>query len=320
VHAELKRKGVTLQLLWLEYKQREPTGYQYTQFCRHYHAWAETLAPALRQVHVAGEKCFVDYAGLTMPVVDRLTGEVRHAQIFVGALGASHYLFVDVTWTQSLPDWIASHVRMVEYFGGVAALHVPDNLKAGVTTACYYEPVVHATYQDFATHYGTAILPARVAAPRDKAKAETGVQIVEREILAPLRHDVFYSLAELLHAVVYLRERVNERPFQKLAGSRRSVFLALERPALRPLPPTRYELAEWRTAKVNIDYHISVAGHLYSVPYRLVGTSVDVRLTATMLEILQHGVRVAPSKGAIRPTRCIGPRRINDISSGRRRA
>ncbi len=293
VHAELKRKGVTLQLLWIEYKQREPTGYQYTQFCRHYHEWADTLAPAMRQVHVAGEKCFVDYAGLTMPVIDRTTRDERHAQIFVGALGASHYLYVDARWSQSLPDWIASHVEMVEYFGGVAALHVPDNLKAGVTTACYYEPVVHATYQDFATHYGTAILPARVAAPRDKAKAETAVQIVEREILAPLRHDVFYSLAELQHAIAYLRERVNERPFQKLAGSRRSVFLALERPALRPLPPTRYELAEWRTAKVNIDYHISVAGHLYSVPYRLVGTSVEVRLTATMLEILQHGVRVA---------------------------
>ena len=293
IHAELKRKGVTLQLLWIEYKQREPDGYQYTQFCRHYHAWADTLAPALRQVHVAGEKCFVDYAGLTMPVVDRTTQEVRDAQIFVGALGASHYLYVEATWTQSLPDWIASHVHMVEYFGGVSALYVPDNLKSGVTTACFYEPVVHATYQDFATHYGTAILPARVATPRDKAKVETAVQIVEREILAPLRYDVFHSLAELQHAIAYLRERVNERPFQKLAGSRRSVFLATERAALRPLPPTRYELAEWRTAKVNIDYHISVEGHLYSVPYRLVGTSVEVRVTATMLEILQHGVRVA---------------------------
>jgi transposase len=293
IHAELKRKGVTLQLLWIEYKQREPDGYQYTQFCRHYHAWADTLAPALRQVHIAGEKCFVDYAGLTMPVVDVHTRDVREAQIFVGALGASHDLYSDARWTQSLSDWIASHVHMVEYFGGVSALLVPDNLRSGVSSACYDEPVVNPTYQNFATHYGTAILPTRVASPRDKAKVETAVQIVEREILAPLRHDVFHSLAELQHAIAYLLERVNARPIQKLAGSRRSVFLATEQPMLRPLPTTRYELAEWRTAKVNIDYHISVEGHLYSVPYRLVSTSVEVRLTATMLEVLQHGARVA---------------------------
>ena len=293
IHAELKRKGVTLQLLWLEYKQGAPDGYQYTQFCRHYHAWAGTIEPALRQVHVAGEKCFVDYAGLTMPVVDATTGEVRDAQIFVGALGASHLIYVEATWTQSLPDWIGAHVRMLEYIGGVPALIVPDNLKAAVTAPCYYEPVVHATYQDFATHYGTAILPARAYHPRDKAKVETAVQIVEREILAPLRHEVFHSLAELHHAIAFARERVNDRPFQKLAGSRRSVFAATEQAALRPLPPTRYELAEWRTAKVNIDYHIAVDGHLYSVPYRLVGASVTVRLTATMLEVLQQGTRVA---------------------------
>ena len=174
LHAELKRKGVTLQLLWIEYKQGAPDGYQYTQFCRHYHAWADTLTPVLRQLHVAGEKCFVDYAGLTMPIVDALTGDIREAEIFVGALGASHLIFVEATWTQSLADWIASHVHMVEYFGGVSALYIPDNLKAGVTTACFYEPVVHSTYQDFATHYGTAILPARVATQRDKGEGGDG--------------------------------------------------------------------------------------------------------------------------------------------------
>lgn len=293
VHQELKRKGVTLQLLWAEYKQGAPDGYQYTQFCRHYHAWAGTLEPVLRQVHVAGERLFVDYAGPTMPVVDATTGEVREAQIFVGALGASHLIYAEATWTQALPDWISAHVRMLEYMGGVPALIVPDNLKSAVRQPCYYEPVLHPTYQDFATHYGTAILPARTYHPRDKAKVETAVQIVERELLAPLRHDVFHSLAELNHALAFGRERVNERPFQKLAGSRRSVFEATERAALRALPPSRYELAEWKTAKVNIDYHISVEGHLYSVPYHLVGAAVSVRLTATMLEVLLEGKRVA---------------------------
>ena len=293
LHAELKQKGVTLQLLWIEYKQHTPDGYQYTQFCQHYRTWADTLEPALRQVHVAGEKTFVDYAGLTMSVHDAATDTVREAQIFVGALGASHLLFAEPTWTQTLPDWIGSHVRMLDYFGGVTALIVPDNLKSGVTSPCYYEPIVHATYQDFATHYGTAILPARVRHPRDKAKVETAVQIVEREILAPLRHDVFRSLAELAHAIAYALERVNTRPFQKLAGSRRSVFEATERATLRALPPTRYELCEWRTAKVNIDYHISVEGHYYSVPYRLTGATVTVRLTASMVEILHRDSRVA---------------------------
>ena len=244
-------------------------------------------------MHVAGEKTFVDYAGLTMPVHDAATDTVREAQIFVGALGASHLLFAEPTWTQTLPDWIGSHVRMLEYVGGVTALIVPDNLKSGVTSPCYYEPIVHATYQDFATHYGTAILPARVRHPRDKAKVETAVLIVEREILAPLRHDVYHSLAELAHAIAYALERVNTRPFQKLAGSRRSVFEATERATLRPLPPAPYELCEWRTAKVNIDYHISVDGHCYSVPYRLTGATVTVRLTASMVEILHRDTRVA---------------------------
>lgn len=296
VHQELKRKGVTLQLLWAEYRQTTPGGdraYQYTQFCRHYHAWAGTLEPVLRQVHVAGERLFVDYAGPTMPIVEARTGEVRAAQVFVGALGASHLIYAEATWTQALPDWIGAHVRLLEYLGGVPALIVPDNLKSAVRQPCYYEPVLHPTYQDFATHYGTAILPARAYHPRDKAKVETAVQIVERELLAPLRHEVFHSLAELNHALAFGRERVNARPFQKLAGSRRSVFEASERAALRPLPPSRYELAEWKTAKVNIDYHLSVEGHLYSVPYLLVGAVVDVRLTATMVEVLHQGKRVA---------------------------
>jgi transposase len=293
VHAERKRPGVTLQLLWLEYKQAHPDGYQYTQFCAHYRRWCAQLDPVLRQVHVAGEKVFVDYAGQTMPVVDPATGEIRQAQIFVGALGASHYLYTEATWTQALPDWVGAHVRMYTDFGGVPALTVPDNLKTGVTHACCYEPVLNPTYQDLAAHYGTAILPTRVVRPRDKAKVETGVQLVERWCLAPLRHHTFFSLAELNTALQAQRQALNDRPFQKLAGTRRHLLETLDRPALKPLPPTPYEYAEWRKARVNIDYHIQVDHHLYSVPHLLVRQEVEVRLTATTVEVLHHGKRVA---------------------------
>lgn len=290
---EKKRKGVTLLLLWQEYRQREPTGYSYSQFAERYRQWRDTIDPVMRQEYRAGERLFVDYAGLTVDIVDAATGEIREAQIFVAALGASNFTYAEATWTQSLPDWIASHVRMLEYFGGVPALLIPDNLRAGVTYASYYAPEINATYAEFATHYGTAVLPTRVAAPRDKAKVETAVQIVERELLAPLRHHRFPSLAELNAALRERLERLNDRPFQKLPGTRRSLFEATDRPALRPLPATRYEYAEWRTAKVNIDYHIAVEKHCYSVPYSLVRATVDVRLTATMCEILHQGQRVA---------------------------
>jgi len=293
VHRELQRKGVTLDLLWQEYKRSHADGYQYTRFCLLYRAWAATLDPVLRQEHKAGERVFVDYAGQTMEIVDSATGECRTAQLFVGVLGASNFLFAEATWTQTLPDWIGSHVRMLAYFGGVPALIVPDNLKAGVRQACYYEPDVNPTYHDFAVHYGTAILPARAYHPRDKAKVESGVQLAERWVLAPLRDHRFFSLAELNAQIAPLREALNDRPFQKLAGSRRSLFTTVEQPVLGALPPTPYEFAEWRRATVNIDYHIAVAGHLYSVPYALVRAEVDVRLTATVLEVLHDGKRVA---------------------------
>lgn len=290
---EKKRKGVTLRLLWQEYREADPTGYSYSQFAEHYRQWRLTIDPVMRQEHRAGERTFVDYAGVTVDITDPTTGEVRAAQIFVGVLGASNYTFAEATWTQQLPDWIASHVRMLEYFGGVTALIIPDNLRSGVTHASYYAPEINATYADFATHYGTAILPTRVAAPRDKAKVETAVQIVERALLAPLRHHRFTSLAALNEALRERLEPLNDRPFQKLPGTRRSHFAATDRAALRPLPATRYEFAEWRTAKVNIDYHIAVEKHCYSVPYALVRATVDVRLTATMCEVLHRGQRVA---------------------------
>ena len=303
LHRELRRTGVTLQLLWHEYKAVHPDGYQYTQFCRLYHAWAATLEPVLRQVHPAGERTFIDYAGPTIDVVEPATGELRPAQLFVAALGASHYLFIEATWTQALPDWIASHVRMFEYFGGATALQVPDNLRSGVTHADYYEPTLTRTYEDLAAHYNTAILPARAFHPRDKAKVETGVLIAEREVMAPLRNETFLGLAALNAAIAPLLERINTRPFQKLPGSRRDWFAQLDQPALRPLPPTRYDFAEWRRAKVNIDCHISVERHLYSVPFALVRQPVDVRLTASMLEVLHQGRRVAVHVRSHRPGR-----------------
>jgi len=293
VHQELRRKGVTLQLLWLEYKARHPEGYQYSQFCELYRRWEKKLDVVLRQSYRAGEKAFIDYAGPTIPVVDAKTGEIREAQVFVGVLAASNYTYVEATWTQTLPDWTASHVRMFASWDGAPELLVPDNTKSGVKKACYYEPDLNRTYQELAAHYGTAVLPARPYHPRDRAKAETGVQIVERWILAPLRHHTFFSLAELNREITSRREALNDRPFQKLEGNRRSLFETLERPALRPLPSVPYEYGQWRRARVNIDYHIQVEKHFYSVPHRLAREEVEVRLTATTVETLHQGRRVA---------------------------
>jgi transposase len=225
--------------------------------------------------------------------VDAASGQVRQAQIFVGVLGASNYLYAEATWTQALPDWIGAHVRMYEAWGGVPAVTVPDNPTTGVRHACFYEPDLNPSYHELAVHYGTAVIPARVRRPRDKAKAETGVQLVERWVLAPLRHQRFFSLAELNQAITELCAALNARPFQKLPGSRQTLFERREQPALRPLPATRYELAVWKKARVNIDYHIQVEGHLYSVPYQLVRREVEVRLTATAVEVLHGGRRVA---------------------------
>lgn len=303
VAREKKRKGVTLQLLWQEYRRVEPTGYSYSQFAVHYRGFRTTLDPVMRQDYRAGERTFVDYAGVTVEVIDPTTGEVREAQIFVAALGASNYTYAEATWTQQLPDWIASHVRMLEFFGGVTALIIPDNLRSGVTYASYYEPEINATYAEFAAHYGTAILPTRVVRPRDKAKVETAVQIIEREVLAPMRHQRFTSLAELNDAIRERVDRLNTRPFQKLAGTRQTLFAETDRPALRPLPAERYEYAEWCQAKVSIDYHIAVAKHFYSVPYALIRETVTVRITAAMIEVLHRGKRVAAHVRRLAPGR-----------------
>ena len=293
LHQELKKKGVTLQLLWHEYKEKCPEGYQYSQFCRLYHQWAEKIDPCLRQEYRAGEKLFVDYAGQTMEITAPETGEIRETQIFVATLGASNYTFAEATLSQDLPSWIQSHVHAFEFFQGVTEILVPDNLKDAVTRSCRYEPDLNASYRELAEHYGAVIIPARVAKPRDKAKVESGVLQVERWVLAPLRHRTFFSLADLNEAIQKQLTFLNNRPFEKLQATRKSLFETLEKPVLKPLPIHRYVFAEWRTARVNIDYHIEVDRHYYSVPYQLIHEKVEVRLTEAAVEVFLKGHRVA---------------------------
>lgn len=293
VHRELKRKGVTLFLLWQEYKEVHPEGYQYSRFCELYRQWSGRLDRSMRQTHRAGEKLFVDYAGQTVAVVERHSGLVRQAQVFVAVLGASNYTYAEATWSQELAQWLGPHVRALAFLGGVPELVVPDNLKSGVRSPHRYEPDINPSYQDWAQHYGTAVLPARVRRPRDKAKVEQGVLLVERWILARLRHQQFFSLEALNRAIGELLEHLNARPFRKLPGCRRTLFEQLDRPALRPLPAQPYQYAEWRRVRVNIDYHVEVEGHYYSVPHALVRQALEVRLSAATVECFHAGQRVA---------------------------
>jgi transposase len=293
IHSELRRKAVTLMLLWQEYKQQYPDGYQYSRFCELYGQWKGKIDPVMRQVHIAGEKTFVDYAGMTVAVNDQSAGEPKEAQVFIAVLGASSYTYAEATWTQSLPDWIGSHIRAFAFFGGVSKVLVPDNLKSGVNKACFYEPDINLTYLEMARHYGIAVIPARVAKPKDKAKAEAGVLLAERWILAKLRNRPFFSLHQLNEAIFELLDELNNKAFQKLAGSRKSVFESCERPALMPLPAVPYQFAQWKIARVNIDYHIDVERHYYSVPYQLIHKQVDVRYTDTTVECFYKNKRVA---------------------------
>lgn len=293
VNQEMRRKGVTLFLLWQEYKAAHPEGFLYSWYCDHYREWLGRLDAVMRQEHLAGEKCFVDYAGHTMPVTDRQTGEIRQAQIFVGIMGASNYTFAEATWSQTIPDWIGSHVRMLGYFGAAPEILVPDNLKSGVSKACRYEPDTNPSYLEFADHYGIAVIPARSRKPRDKAKAENGVLIVERWILACLRNRSFFSLAELNEAIGELLVRLNRRPFKKLPGCRETMFRSVDYPAMRALPAERYTLTEWKKVRVNLDYHVEVDGRYYSVPHALIGKQLDVRFSEHVVEVLHKGERVA---------------------------
>ena len=290
---ELKKPGVTLLILWEEYRGSHPEGYGYSRFCELFRSFEQRLSPTMRQEHAAGDKVFVDYSGKKIPIVDRKTGEIREAEIFVAVLGASSFTYAEATWTQTLPDWIGSHVRMFRFFDGVPRLIVPDNLKSGVTKACRYEPGVNRTYEEMASHYGVAVVPARPVKPRDKAKVEAGVLVVERWILAALRKRKFFSLGEANQAIQELLGRLNGRPFRKRDGSRRSLFESLDKPVLRALPAERYEYGDWETHHVNIDYHVEFDSHWYSVPNQLIQQEVEVRATAATVEIFYRGVRVS---------------------------
>ena len=300
IQKELTRDGVTLLLLWEEYRERHANGYGRTQFYAYYRAWQSSIEPVMRVPHKAGDKLFVDYAGQTVTVVDAATGEERQAQVFVASLGASSYTYAEATWTQSLPDWIGAHVRAFAFFGGVPRLLVPDNLKTGVTAACYYEPGVNETYARMAAHYGVAVLPARVSTPKDKAKVESGVYVVETRILARLRNRRFFSLRELNLAITELLEELCDRPFQKLPGTRRTHFEEIDRVALAPLPTSPYVYAEWSKARAGIDYHVVVNKRFYSVPYTYIKKVLDVCLTEHTVEIFYKDSRIASHRRVLR--------------------
>ena len=296
--AEIQRqlqshKHVTLQLLWEEYRQSQPEGYRYSRFCELYRRWQRKQDVVLRQEHRAGEKMFVDWAGDTIPIYDRNGGVAQPASLFVAALGASSYTFVRATASQDLPNWIQCHIQAFEFFQGTTKLIVPDNPRTGVTRACRYEPDLNRTYLELAQHYGVAIMPARPYKARDKAKVEAAVLLAERWLIAVLRHEKFFSLADLNQTIALLLERLNQRHFRKLPGSRASLYATLDRPALQPLPAQPYVLADWKTVRVNIDYHIEVDRHYYSVPYQLVGEQLETRSTGTTVEIFHRGKRVA---------------------------
>jgi len=293
VHQELSGKGVTLSLLWQEGIERGDWNCSYGGFCRRYNQWKATHQLSMRQTYESGEKLFVDYCGMSVPVVDSLSGQSIQAQIFVSCLGASNYIYAEATASQALPHWIGSHQRALAFYGGVPAVIVPDNVKSGVSDACRYEPGINRSYQDFAEHYGVAIIPARPYKPRDKAKVEKAVQEVERQILAPLRHQRFTSLAQLNRAIAERLDILNQRVMQHYGLSRRALFERTDQPALNPLPIHPFGLAQWKTAKVSADYHIDVERHYYSVPYWFVGRSVQVKLTEKLVEVFVDHQRIA---------------------------
>jgi transposase len=299
-HQELKKRHVTLRLLWTEYREIHPAGYGYSQFCELYRAYSKKLDPPMRLNHKAGEKLFVDYAGDTLPVTEPKTGEVRQVEIFVATLGASSYTYAEAQLSQEMPHWIGGHVRAFAFFGGVTEIIVPDNLKQGVNHPSRYEPDLNQSYLDLAQHYEVAVIPARVRKPRDKAKVEVGVQVVERWIMAALRNQTFFSLSEMNRAIAHRVEELNGRLMQHLGKSRKQLFEELDRPVLRPLPEKSFEYAEWKTARINIDYHVEFDKHFYSAPYELIHQEVRIRATERMLEIF-HKSKKEPV--AIHPRR-----------------
>ena len=290
---ELKRPGVNLQVLWEEYRQTHPDGYGYSRFCDLFREFERRLSPVMRQHHAAGDKVFVDYSGKKIGIADPSTGEVRDAEIFVGVLGASNYTYAQASWTQALPDWIEAHVRMFRFFGGVPRLVVPDNLKSAVHKASFYDPEINRSYGMMAAHYGVGILPARPRRPKDKAKVEAGVRFAQTWLLGRLRHQTFFSLTEANAAIASMLDRMNAHVMRRLGVSRKDLFETVERPALRELPATDYEFAEWRLARVGPDYHVEVESFFYSVPHALIRAQVEVRVTSRTIEVFHRSQRVA---------------------------
>jgi transposase len=292
LHVELRKTGVTLQLLHLEYLEQQPTGFRYTAFCAHYNQWLATQRTSMRQVHHGGDKLFVDYSGNKARVVDPATGEITEVELFVATLGASSFTYAEATRTQRVPDWIGSHVRALEAIGGVPRALVPDQLKSGVSVSCRYEPGIQQSYAELAQHYGTVVLPARPAHPRDKAKVEAAVLVAQRWILAKIRNQIFFSLGELNARIAELTGELNDRQMRVYGASRRELFERLDRPALGALPAERFAYGEWKGVKVNIDYHVEYDHHYYSVDYTRRGEQLDVRATRATVEIFSGSERI----------------------------
>jgi len=290
VHIELRRKGVTLALLWQEYRAAHvgQRTWAYTQFCEHYKSFAKTLKRSMRQVRRAGEKLYIDFAGPTLALSDG-----TRAQVFVSAMGASSYTFACATADQSMRSWLRSMARALTFYGGCPQLIVPDNPRSLVAIACRYEPKLNETVRDFARHYNVSILPARPFLPQDKASAESAVQVVTRWILARLRHTVLADVHAADKAIAALLPSLNNRNFQKLDGSRASHFAMLDSPALMALPAQAWEWATFKPVKAHIDYHVEVHFHRYSVPHSLVGLDLEARITDALVEVLHRGRMVA---------------------------
>lgn len=293
IHREMKRPHVTLQLLWEEYRSHEADGYSYSQYCQRYRDWLGTQAISLRQEHRAGEKLFIDFAGDTIPIHDPLTGDTHRGHLFVAVLGCSNYTYAEVTFSETLEDWIDAIIRALTFFGGVPNIVVPDNTRALVSSPCLYDPDLNITFHELAEHYGFAAIPTRPRKPRDKSKVEAGVLVAERWIMARLRDQRLFSVGEANTAVGKLLTRLNEHPFKKLPGCRKEVFVQIDRPALKALPQRPYELARWKKAAVNIDYHVDIEGHYYSVPYTLIRQEVMARYTKSGVELFHKSRRVA---------------------------
>jgi len=290
VSKEKRQKGVTLQLLWQEYKEQHPDGYQYSQYCYHYQQWRKSqVEPSMRFVYKGGEQMQVDYAGVKIPIKNPKTGEISEASVFVATLPASNYTYAEAHIKANQRNWNNAHVRALEYFGGVVKIVVPDNLKTGVTKPNYYDPDINPAYQELSEHYNFAVLPTRVRKPKDKGKVENGVQNVERWVIAPLRKRQFHSVFEVNEAMKAQLEQLNQKTMLKVGRSRYEEYVEIDKPNLRPLPKNRYEYVEEKTAKVNIDYHIEFDKHFYSVPYRLIRQKVTVRATDKIVQIISRG-------------------------------